>query len=345
MRRLPVGDDLTTMLGEPKPVRRLSSSRRSRVWLAEFDGAAAIVKQIVAGEGADDRFSREIAALRLADRARPAVAPLLLATDPGKRVLVLEYLVSRPSAPDWLTDYAVALARLHATTNARDEGVLPVEATAGPDDVRAFIALAGALDVTVPAAAVEELDQLLDRLQPAGHHALLHGNPCRDNDVYTEEGTRFVDFEQASLGNGLTELAYLRVGFPTCWCSIDVSASARIEAESAYHEMWKELTGTDSRDDLADACVGWLIRGNSLVPRAQRGSTDYLARVARRDWHWGTATVRGRLLHRLAVVAGCRDQPTLTNIAELSQAMHDEMHRRWPKLRTLPAGRDDVVEA
>jgi hypothetical protein len=53
----PLGEDLRAELGTPTIVRRLSSSPRSRVWLAEFDGSPAIIKQItttipcVAGDG------------------------------------------------------------------------------------------------------------------------------------------------------------------------------------------------------------------------------------------------------------------------------------------------------
>jgi hypothetical protein len=45
----PVGEALRAALGSPGKARRLLSSPRSRVWLVEFDGAPAIVKQITDG--------------------------------------------------------------------------------------------------------------------------------------------------------------------------------------------------------------------------------------------------------------------------------------------------------
>jgi len=51
----PLGEALRARLGSPAVVRRLSSSPRSRVWLAEFDGSPAIVKEITGGADADDR--------------------------------------------------------------------------------------------------------------------------------------------------------------------------------------------------------------------------------------------------------------------------------------------------
>ena len=58
------------------------------MWLVEFGRSPAIVKQITVGSGADADapFAREVTALRLARRVRPAFVPDVLGTDPGGRV-------------------------------------------------------------------------------------------------------------------------------------------------------------------------------------------------------------------------------------------------------------------
>ncbi|GAA5190069.1 hypothetical protein GCM10023322_44290 [Rugosimonospora acidiphila] len=339
-RQPPIRPELAARLGSPRPIRGLASSPRSRVWLVEFDGDPAIVKQIVGGPDAGHRFAREAAALRLAARARPAVVPALLATVPTDRVLVLEYLAAATPPDDWLLGYAETLARLHATTTVADAGTLP--AWRGPDDadVRAFLSLAERLPVRIPPGAPAELRDLVRRLDPAGHGALLHGDPCPDNDLHTARGMRFVDLEQASLGNGLTELAYLRIGFPTCWCATATPPPLREEAESAYRRTWRSLTGSDPAGEPVDACAGWLIRGDALVERARREAVDHLARVDRKDWRWGTATARQRLLHRLDTVAAmARDHTRLSGVARLTAAMADQLRLRWPTLRPLPERR------
>jgi hypothetical protein len=134
-------------------------------------------------------------------------------------------------------------------------------------------------------------------------HALLHGDPCPGNDLHSSGGVRFVDLEQAAVGDGTTELAYLRIGFPACWCVTDTPAGLRRDAERAYREQWRAETGTEPSRDRAAACVGWLIQGDALVERALRESTDHLARVIHDDLSWGTTIARGRLLHRTTVVA------------------------------------------
>jgi hypothetical protein len=332
---------LEAELGTPRPVRRLASSPRSRVWLVEFEGTPAIVKQIVGGPDAADRFARELTALRLAASVRPAVVPELLGSDRHSRVLVLEYLNHRGPTEEWVVDYAVALARLHAAAGAADQGTLPRHVGPSTADVEAFLALAGLLGVSIPPHAPSQLADLCERLATTTQHALLHGDPCPGNDMYTADGVRFVDLEQASLGNGLTELAYLRIGFPTCWCSIATPQPLREQAELAYHDQWRASTGTDPRGDLADVCTGWLIQGDALVERAHRNTIDHLARVTHHNWKWGTVSARQRLLHRTAVVAALADDRTvLTDVGRLSQALHDRMLQRWPKARDpLPTTR------
>ncbi|UUU37867.1 aminoglycoside phosphotransferase family protein [Streptomyces sp. NBC_00162] len=338
--RLPFGDELRTELGSPRRSRRLGSSPRSRVWRVELPEATAVVKQIVGGLDADERYAREVAALRLAARAEIPVVPALLATDPSERVLVLEHLDHRRPASDWIVDYAAALARLHATARPEDVGVLPRWQGPNEADIESFLQLAGALEVPVTSAVSGELDDLVNRLDQASGHALLHGDPCPGNDLHTATGIRFIDFEQASLGSGLMELAYLRIGFPTCWCVTSASEPLLERAESAYRNEWRTLTGSDAQDGLADACAGWLLRGDALVERARRESTDHLARIPHRDWTWGTATARQRLVHRLGVVGQMTaDHTSLSGMSSLSTAMRQRMLARWPTLLPVPAKR------
>ncbi|MEV5726188.1 aminoglycoside phosphotransferase family protein [Streptomyces pharetrae] len=341
--RVPIGDELRSVLGSPARTTLLDSSPRSRVWRVELrDGGRVIVKQITDGGGTgldgDARYAREVAALRLAARAaRPAVAPALLGTDPANRVMVLEHLDDLGAADDWMPGHAESLARLHALTGPADAGTLPAWSGPSAADAESFLALARALDVPVPPSVPDELAGLIDRLDPAPHHALLHGDPCPGNDLRTADGVRFVDFEQASLGNGLVELAYFRIGFPTCWCAMSVTGAPLSEAEDVYRATWRSLTGTNVPGDLADACAGWLIRGDALVERAHRESADHLARVPVEDFEWGYISARERLVHRLGVVAGLgRDHDHLHALGRLSAAVAARLLERWPTLRPLP---------
>ncbi|MEU1125354.1 aminoglycoside phosphotransferase family protein [Streptomyces sp. NPDC005899] len=340
--RLPFGETLRDRLGPPAHPSALESSPRSRVWRIELSGRPAVLKQLVAGPGADERYEREVAALRIAGRATHApVAPALLGTDPAERVLVMEHLDGRRPPADWIVGHAAALARLHSTARPGDAGTLPRWQGPTGADVTSFLTLAESLGTVASSGVRDELHALVERLGRAEGTALLHGDPCPGNDLLTPDGVRFVDFEQASLGSGLIELAYLRIGFPTCWCVTRAPAPLLERAEAAYRTAWRAETGTTLPEaGLADACAGWLIRGDALVQRAHRGATDHLARLPREDWTWGTATARQRLAHRLGVVATTTsDDGRLPHLRTLAADLRRAVLDRWPALRPVPTRR------
>ncbi|MEV5596520.1 aminoglycoside phosphotransferase family protein [Streptomyces sp. NPDC052496] len=341
---LPFTEGLRGRLGPARHAVRLDSSPRSRVWRVDLRGTPAVVKQAVGSADADERYAREVAALRLASRVTPPVVPRLLGTDPGARVLVLEHVAHRRPSPDWVVGYAAALARLHAATaSVPADGVsLPAWSGPGPADLGAFLALAGRLAVPVPDGTGAELEALLRRLGAAPGGALLHGDPCPGNDLHTPDGIRFIDFEQSSLGNGLAELAYLRMGFPTCWCVTDTPGPLLREAEAAYGAAWQAATGGAPPGDLVDACAGWLVRGDALVQRAHRGTADHLARLPDEDWEWGTVTARQRLAYRLGVVARLTaDRDDLRGLSRLAAAMRERMLSLRPGLAPPPRERPE----
>ncbi|WEV28376.1 aminoglycoside phosphotransferase family protein [Streptomyces sp. 71268] len=337
---LSFGDGLRATLGQPRDPRLLDSSPRSRVWRVELAAGPAVVKQVVGGADADERYAREVAALELAATADAPVVPAVWGTDPGERVLVMAYVPHRRPTAGWIVAYARALAALHASGGPEVVDALP--RWRGPDDadVDSFLALADTLGARAAPGVAAELRALTRRLATAPGRALLHGDPCPGNDLHTADGVTFIDLEGASWGSGLVELAYLRVGFPTCWCVTSASPALLERAERAYAATWRARTGTDLRLDLADACAGWLIRGDALVERAHRGTVDQLARLPHEDWTWGTVSARERLAHRLAVVAELtRGRAESSGLAALCVELRDRMLAHWPTLRPAPTHR------
>ncbi|HEX6343697.1 hypothetical protein [Umezawaea sp.] len=321
-RRIPIDD---RVLGRPKHVRGITSSPRSRVWSAEFDGVPAVVKQSVGGSDAEQRYRRELTALRLAGRAEPRLAPRVLGTDPERRIVVLERLpVRRRTMPDWVV-YAEGLARLHEVTTAADAGSLLPADVPTDADLAAFRGLCADFGLTTPD---DELDPLPRRL--SGGHDLVHGDPCVGNALPVDGRTWFLDFEHAALGNGLTELAYLRMGFPTCWNLNVVPADRLAAAEAAYRALRPDAPGT-----VAEHCVGWLVRGDALVQRAHRDGRDHLGRLLREDWRWGFVGARQRFAHRLGVVGALTD-PAVAGTARLARALRERVLARWPDAARPP---------
>ncbi|MDT7781722.1 MAG: hypothetical protein QOF58_141, partial [Pseudonocardiales bacterium] len=166
-----------------------------------------------------------------------------------------------------------------------------------------------------------------------GKFDLLHGDPCPGNDVYTDRGARFIDLEGAALGDGASELVYLRMGFPTCATVSETPRELREAAEQAYFEE----RGTEG--ELEDACVRWLVQGNALVQRFERDGTDHLARVVDEDWFWYSTTARGRLMFRARVVAEFIE--THPEMSALARRLHERMSRTWTP-QPIPTRRTHV---
>lgn len=260
-------------------MERLKSGVRSRVW-ADGD---RIVKQVVGDPAA---FEREITALRLAEHT--GVVPRVLEVDHEQRTVVLERLRSDPPREDWVVDYARGLARLHMATGPEHAGLLPRQKIPDPAP---FLRFVRAMGVEIGGAEAELV------FEDTGRYDLLHGDPCAGNDMYTDQGARFVDLEGAALGDGLAEVVYLRIGFPTCATVTETPRELREAAEQAYFEE-RGFTAP-----LEDACVRWWVNGDALVQRAERDGTDHLAKVVDEDWFWYSTTARGRLMYRARVVA------------------------------------------
>jgi hypothetical protein len=303
----------------------------------ELPDGPAVVKQVLdAGGNAGSRFRREVMALRLAAGVSPQVVPALLGVDEPERVMVLEYLPAGRSSGPWAVDYATALARLHAA-GAVGAG-LPRQAHPTEEDVTAFLALAAAVGVQVSGQVRDELDAAVIRLANSGQWALLHGDPCPDNTIRTSSGLRFVDLEHACSGDGITELAYLRIGFPTCWCAQQIKSPDLAAAEDAYADTWLAATGQPVPSTMADACLGWLLTAGSLVDFERRAKgAAYFTDIIRADWRWGTASARQRLQHRVRVVAAATEgHGELAAILPFAENFATELARQWPELRALP---------
>lgn len=284
-------------------MERLKSGVRSRVW-ADGD---RIVKQVVGDAAA---FEREVTALRLAGHT--GVVPRVLEVDHDQRTVVLERLRSDPPREDWVVDYARGLARLHGATGPEHAGLLPRQEI--PDPVP-FLRFVRAMEVEIGGAENELV------FEDTGRFDLLHGDPCAGNDMYTDQGARFVDLEGAALGDGLAEVVYLRIGFPTCATVTETPRALREAAEQAYFEE-RGFTAP-----LEDACVRWFVNGDALVQRAERDGTDHLARVVDEDWFWYSTTARGRLMYRARVVATFTE--THPETSALARRLLDRMGQVW----------------
>lgn len=253
-----------------------------------------------------------------------------------------------------LVSWARAIAALHATTaGARDAfraalgersgargaagaepdrsgaptGVREVTESTVRDDLestaRRTAEHCAALDVDVPAGALDELRGLAERLGGDGPAAMTPSDACPDNNVCTGDGLVLVDFEHAQWRHVAWDVAYLTVPWPSCWCSWRVPDRDARLAVDAYRAANPSpyVDGPDFDRDLAAATIGWaFVSASWFLPRALDGDPPPA------DPAKHTPTRRAMILHRLAV---SRDIPELPALARLAGDLHDALAGRW----------------
>lgn len=291
---------------------------------------------------ASSRFAAERSAYERLQAAGCSSVPRVIAVLAEARILVLEALEGpnlvrvlskgdRPANIEAMSSLALALADIHSCgmglwqpSDEQLDGVTTAKIRSLRLGVTQLARAAGinAID------ALEEIEALAGRLRRPGTFATwLHGDPCLDNIVLSEGRVRLVDLESAGPGHAGVEAAYLRLGFPTCWCVGYVSDEVLSVAEAAYRDGLADTCPAVTDDQLwalaiADACLWWTLDGNALVQRAERGPADLIDRALAKDWRWGTATARQRLALRLArateALAGTAHSPALLDLTTAS---------------------------
>jgi len=215
-----------------------------------------IVKAYPPGPDGEHGFAAEATGLAVASDT--GLAPQLLAADPGSQTVVLSDLGRAPSLADALLgsgrdgaaqallDWADACGRLAVAMAGREPWLARLrreQAGREPADaslaglrqrvlgVAGRAALAGVrapdgldADLAAVAAAVASPDYLV----------FSPGDICPDNNLLTQGGTRFIDFEESGYHPAFLDAAYLRMPFSTCWCAFRLPAGLRDAAEDRY---------------------------------------------------------------------------------------------------------------
>jgi hypothetical protein len=325
--------------GERTRVRRVGAewpdSRRQRLIVKEY---------FTAGEG----WVRETAALsvlagvggRLRLVAAAAAPPIIVTEDLGPGGSVADALLGDDPDPARaaVVGWAEALAALHVATRdsrpafraalAEREGELPVNdaplAAALEDTVRILDRECGALGVRVPGDAFADLRGLVRRLGDTGAVALSPSDTCPDNNVVTADGVVLLDYEDAQWRAVAWDVAYLRVPWPTCWCSWRMPAALADEAVAAYRRAagaaFPAVAADTFAADVDAAALGWALVSTSLFLDNALGSDPPLN--DRRP----TPTRRAMILHRLDRASASTAWPAP---AELAGRLAAELRRRW----------------
>ncbi|MEV4414275.1 hypothetical protein [Catellatospora sp. NPDC049609] len=323
-----------------EPVGALGGSDRSAVRRARLTPPGGTPTTVIVKTFDDpSSWARESAALAVLPAGTPA--PRLLAAGASPPVVVMSDLGGGGSVADALlgTDplaattaveaWADAIGAVHrATLGLRDAFRVELDARAAPGSepmtsltatleksVDGLRAACEPLGVTVPEALAEAFRAEAARLGDDAAAALSPSDACPDNNVFTGDGLALIDFEHAEWRHLAWDVAYLRVPWPSCWCSwrlpdeVADRAVARYRAALADHLPYVATPAFDR--DVAAATDLWSVVYSSwFLPVA-------LAEDAPAAPDPDMPGRRARLLHRLDLARASRRPEIAAFAAEL----------------------------
>jgi hypothetical protein len=296
------------------------------------DGETIVVKRYPGSAEGRGSFAGEAAGLALAGRT--GLSPRLIAVSDSALLLVMSDLGTAPSMADLLlsTDadaagpawaavlgWAAAAGRLAAAAGASQPefAALAGRYAAGSptggvaaglrERVLGVTQRAALLGVSpasgTEAALAAELAAVCDVLDPAHYPVFSPGDMCPDNNLLTEDGVRFVDFESAGFHSAFLDAAYIRMPFSTCWCVFTLPPALAADAEAAYRtEVCSLHPGLASdeiwRAGMRCAVAAWSLNSMWwLLGEALAGDEPL-------DQHRTSPGARQLMRHRLRVLAG-----------------------------------------
>ena len=167
---------------------------------------------------------------------------------------------------------------------------------------------------------------------PGPFLSYVHGDPCPDNVFWNGGELRLIDFEFGGFGHALADAAYGRMLFPSCWCANRVPETLVSKMETAYRtELVKGCP--EAQDDrtfdtaLVTACAFWLMKTLSR----------HLGNAMDADRTWGIATMRQRVLARLAAFTATAEQfDQLPALRGTASSLLATLQSAWPETPILP---------
>jgi Phosphotransferase enzyme family len=250
------------------------------------------------------------------------------------------------SAERALQSFSVCLGLVHAGTTGQSaaferllQGISPKVGTFARA-ITGFGERAYQLQATLDALGVRagmgfsrELEAVCAAIEnPGPFLSYIHGDPCPDNVFWNGEELRLIDFEFGGFGHALTDAAYGRMLFPSCWCANRLPTGLVSRMEAAYRsELVKGCP--EAQDDrvfeaaLVAVCGFWLL---STLSRQ-------LAKAMQADRTWGIATVRQRLLARLeAFITTAEEFDQLPALRGMASRSLEILRKAWPDTPQLP---------
>jgi Phosphotransferase enzyme family len=257
-------------------------------------GCTVVVKSYPRTAEGASCFAAEAAGLEVAGGSAPA--PSFLGADPSMQLVVMSDLGDGRSLADVLLtgsaaqaktallDWAAACGRLSVVTNTHRPAfdALTARYLAGRPDERHLAGLPGRvlaaaenaakMGVPAPDGLAGELTEVAAAAAADQYAVFSPGDICPDNNLLTNAGVKFIDFEEAGFHPVFLDAAYITMPFSTCWCVFRFPPELSAGAEAAYREQVSAVW-----PDLADDAV-WQPGLRRAVAAWTMSSTSWLLR-------------------------------------------------------------------
>lgn len=287
-----------------------------------------------------DPFATEAASYQLftALTSEDRMCPELIGYEAAHRMLVVSDLGHAPTLEDKLRlpdarhaersllSWARALGRMHATTAGREADFDALlrrlrsrgpAAAAEPTDVvhRLPVLLSDGLGVRTPESVQDRVLAALERVRTAPYRAFSPVDLGPDNNLVTNTGVRFLDFEHGCVRNALIDIAHLRTPF-AFWdgalgmpagMSEAMIAAWRAEIIGVWPALSNDAVLAEGLLDCQLRCVWWhtiraladLLAAPDLAPASRAPSIEFWWRALAR--HAGTAGIDDVAAHATEV--------------------------------------------
>lgn len=251
-----------------------------------------------------------------------------------------------PRAENSLLSFAASLGRMHARTagrvgeytalyRERFPGAKPFATELEDMDTRIEEARAAvaALGVPLTAALEEELHGMMQSMrQPGPFLTFIHADPCPDNEFDMGIRNLLIDFELGHYGHALYDAVYPRMIWPSCWCANRLPDEVVQRWEARYREELARGVPEAREDALwEDALLQQC--GFKLMMTLNW----HIAYALREDYEWGIATLRQRILSRLAAFIASADEfRRLPALRAMASELLPILRARWAETPDLP---------
>jgi hypothetical protein len=243
---------------------------------------------------------------------------------------------------------ALALAQIHSASAGTEQlkkyGVFRestgCEQKAAPDSssVLGLVKMAQTLNVELrnEDAVVQELrDCFSESFSAHGEFAaLIHADLCPDNCmVLNKRGDICIlDFEFSRPGNAIMDVAFLRLGFPTCWCAGRLSRAVVRASEKAYRAnvaIEAVRHNIKWRLAMAQCCALWT--WGFVRSSIDKGSLEADAPMSKKIV--GSPTRRQMILFRLSVTVKALSKTNLHALHDATTALWNVCKEKWPDVK------------